>query len=163
VARGDGAPRIVLSQEPTVWGVRPAADPLFRSVAEVYAGASVGVVMTGMGRDGAEGLLALQRAGGATMVQDKETCVVFGMPRAVPSKSASVRGIMPLRERFVSLVHLGSLVSGAAPPLQASETAVVVHVGGAPMALEVDDVEQVIDRNADFVGPAPSAWASGIW
>jgi chemotaxis signal transduction protein len=83
--------------------------------------------------------------------------------RAVPSKSTALRGIMPLRERFVSLVHLASLVSGAAPPEQSSDTAVVVHVDGAPMALEVDDVEQVIDRNADFVGPAPSAWASGIW
>ena len=115
-----------------------------------------------MNRDG----FLVVTAGGSRYglgLADVREVVDIAPARAVPSKSASVRGIMPLRERFVSLVHLGSLVSGAAPPLQASETAVVVHVGGAPMALEVDDVEQVIDRNADFVGPAPSAWASGIW
>ncbi len=83
--------------------------------------------------------------------------------RAVPSRSPALRGIMPLREHFVSLVHLASLVSGGTPPDAPSETAVIVNVNGAPMALEVDDVEQVIDRNADFVGAAPSAWASGIW
>jgi two-component system chemotaxis response regulator CheB len=81
-ADDQGTPRIALSQEPPLWGVRPAADPLFRSVVEVYGAASVGIVMTGMGRDGAEGLLALHQAGGATFVQDKETCVVWGMPQA---------------------------------------------------------------------------------
>jgi chemotaxis signal transduction protein len=83
--------------------------------------------------------------------------------RAVPARSAAVRGVMPLRERFVSLVHLASLVSGEAPPTAVSETAVVVQVRGAPMALEVDDVEAVVDRAAHFVGAAPAAWASGVW
>lgn len=83
--------------------------------------------------------------------------------RAVPSRTQAMRGIMPLRDRFVSLVHLASLVSGEAPPSASSETAVVVQVRGAPMALEVDDVEEVVDRAADFVGPAPVTWASGIW
>ena len=75
-------PRISLSQEPPVWGVRPAADVLFRSVAQVYGAACVGLVMTGMGRDGAEGLALLQKRGAATFVQDRETCVVWGMPQA---------------------------------------------------------------------------------
>jgi two-component system chemotaxis response regulator CheB len=85
----EGTPRIGLSQEAPLWGVRPAADPLFRSVVEVYGASSVGIVMTGMGRDGAEGLLALHQAGAATFVQDKETCVVWGMPQAALQSGAA--------------------------------------------------------------------------
>jgi len=84
-------------------------------------------------------------------------------PRRVPARSPSLRGVMPLRERHVSLIHLASLVSGGKPPELVSETAVVVLVGGAPTALEVDDVEAVVDRTADYVGAAPVAWASGVW
>jgi len=90
-----GTPRIALSQEAPLWGVRPAADPLFRSVVEVYGAASVGVVMTGMGRDGAEGLLALLKVGASTFVQDKETCVVWGMPQAA-LQSGAAKDTVPL-------------------------------------------------------------------
>ena len=89
--------------------------------------------------------------------------VDIGPARSVPARSASLRGVMALRERHVSLVHLASLVTGGAPPEAVGDTAVVVVVDGAPMALEVDDVESVVDRTADFVGAAPVAWASGVW
>ena len=105
-------------------------------------------------------------AGGARYglaLADVREVVDIVPPRPVPVRDPAVRGIMALRERFVSLVHLASLVSGGTPPGATSETAVVVNVRGAPMALEVDDVEEVVDRTAEFVGAAPVSWASGIW
>jgi two-component system, chemotaxis family, protein-glutamate methylesterase/glutaminase len=77
--RGDVA---VLSDNPPVNGHRPSADVLFHAVAQEFGSASVGVIMTGMGEDGAEGLGAIKRAGGMTVAQSEDTCVVSGMPRA---------------------------------------------------------------------------------
>lgn len=70
-----------LEPGPPVSGHRPSVDRLFHSAAKLGAG-SVGVLLTGMGRDGAEGLAAIRRAGGRTIAQDRESCVVYGMPRA---------------------------------------------------------------------------------
>ncbi len=73
---------VLLSEDPRVNGHRPSADVLFRSVAEEFGNRSIAVLMTGMGDDGAEGLGAVKRAGGLTVAQSEESCVVFGMPRA---------------------------------------------------------------------------------
>jgi len=90
--RGD---MVVLSDGPPVNGHRPSADVLFHSVAQEFGLTAVGVLMTGMGDDGAEGLGAIKAAGGMTIAQSEDTCVVSGMPRAAILKGYANK-IIPL-------------------------------------------------------------------
>ena len=74
--------RARLTQSPPVHHCRPAVDVLFRSAAEHAGAQAVAVLLTGMGVDGARGMQALRLAGSRTLVQDEETCIVYGMPQA---------------------------------------------------------------------------------
>jgi two-component system chemotaxis response regulator CheB len=90
--RGDGTMQFT---ESPASAHRPSADVLFGSVAEVAGPSGVGVVMTGMGADGADGLLAMRRAGAVTVVQDEASCIVFGMPKAALEIGAANRALPP--------------------------------------------------------------------
>jgi two-component system, chemotaxis family, protein-glutamate methylesterase/glutaminase len=86
---------VVLSDTPPINGHRPSADVLFHSVAQEFGLTSVGIIMTGMGEDGAEGIGAIKAAGGMTIAQSEDTCVVGGMPRAAMMKGF-VQKVLPL-------------------------------------------------------------------
>jgi two-component system, chemotaxis family, protein-glutamate methylesterase/glutaminase len=99
--RGDMA---VLSDGPPVNGHRPSVDVLFHSVAQEFGPTAVGVLMTGMGEDGAEGLGAIKASGGMTIAQSEDTCVVSGMPRAAILKGHANK-VVPLDTMGTFLVN----------------------------------------------------------
>ena len=86
---------------------RPSVDVLFESLARGYGNGAAACLLTGMGRDGAAGMLAVRNAGGATIAQDEATCIVFGMPREAIALGAAVR-VHPIYEIGPALVALMS-------------------------------------------------------
>jgi two-component system, chemotaxis family, protein-glutamate methylesterase/glutaminase len=96
---------VVLSDGPLVHGCRPAADITMQSAARVWGRRCIGVVMTGMGKDGAAGALAIKRADGKTLAQDQETSVIFGMPRAAIELGA-IDEVAPLDELAARLRYM---------------------------------------------------------
>jgi len=92
---GASAPCCRLVERPPVNGHRPSVDVLFDSVAELAGRNAVGVILTGMGRDGAAGLLKMRHAGARTLGQNEKTCVVYGMPR-VAHELGAVEQQLPL-------------------------------------------------------------------
>jgi two-component system chemotaxis response regulator CheB len=84
---------VVLNDDVRVNGHRPSVDVLFNSAAEEFGSQAVAVIMTGMGDDGAEGLGAVKRAGGMTIAQSEESCVVYGMPKAAIERGYATRVI----------------------------------------------------------------------
>jgi two-component system chemotaxis response regulator CheB len=89
--------RAVTHQKPPENSCRPAVDVLFRSAAEIYGSGVLGVILTGMGRDGLRGSREIVDRGGQVFAQDEETCVVWGMPRAVVEDGLASR-VLPLEE-----------------------------------------------------------------
>jgi two-component system chemotaxis response regulator CheB len=98
--------KIRLTSDPERHSCRPSVDVLFESVAQTYGPSAVGCLLTGMGRDGAEGLLAMRKAGGRTLAQDEATCVVYGMPREAALIGA-VECVLPLDQIGPTLAELG--------------------------------------------------------
>jgi two-component system chemotaxis response regulator CheB len=87
--------RIVLDEEPRDALHRPSADVLMASAAAAYGARTVGVVLTGMGSDGTEGLRAIRAAGGTTLAESEDTCVIYGMPKAAVAAGVVSR-VVPL-------------------------------------------------------------------
>jgi len=86
---------IRLNEGPKIWHQRPSVDILFHSAAKTIGKNAIGVIMTGMGQDGAEGLLAMKNAGARTIAQDQDSCIVYGMPKVAKERGA-VDIVVPL-------------------------------------------------------------------
>jgi two-component system chemotaxis response regulator CheB len=100
-----------LSQSPPVNRHRPSVDVLFRSVAAVAARNAIGVILTGMGKDGAAGMLEMHNAGAYTIAEDESTCIVFGMPREAIA-TGGVDEVVPL-DRVAGRVYAQLEMMGA--------------------------------------------------
>lgn len=109
----------VLSDEPRVNGHRPSADVLFKSVAEEFGSRGIGVIMTGMGDDGAHALGLIKAAGGTTIAQSEQSCVVFGMPKAAIERGHAMR-IVDLQQMASTLRGLCSEHAGSERAMRAA-------------------------------------------
>ncbi len=96
-----------VTDDPPVNRHRPSVDSLFRSVAQAASGRAIGVMLTGMGADGADAMLDLRRTGAYTLAQDEASCIVFGMPRKAIAAGA-VREVLPLSQMARRLIELSA-------------------------------------------------------
>jgi len=97
--------RITLHQEPPVHGVRPAIDVTMMAAVEVYRENIMGVVLTGMGSDGAIGAAQIKAAGGKVIVEDESTCAVYGMPQVIV-KAGNADKVLPIHEIAAELIQI---------------------------------------------------------
>lgn len=101
--------RIGLNSQPSIWGVRPAVDILFKAASKVYGSHLLSVVLTGMGKDGADGTKTIKTNGGITISEDKSTCVIYGMPK-VTFETGMVDMVLPLDQvskTIIKIVNVG--------------------------------------------------------
>jgi len=107
VVAGVGGYRTRLTQSPPVHFCRPAVDVLFRSAAELAGKHTLGVLLTGMGSDGAQGMQAIRRAGGVNLAEHEDSCVVYGMPRAAVALGVVDKSVMLERmpEVIIDQIH----------------------------------------------------------
>lgn len=105
----DASGKLACTSLPPVSGHCPSATVLFQSVAAFYRRSSIAVLLTGMGRDGADGLLTVAQAGGLTIAQDEATCVVFGMPKEAIALGAAQQ-ILPIQKIGP---HIAGIFAGA--------------------------------------------------
>jgi two-component system chemotaxis response regulator CheB len=110
-AVGGLSPRCRLVEGPPENGHRPSVDVLFRSVEQAFGARAVGVILTGMGRDGAKGLRQMRDAGAQTIGQDESTSIVFGMPK-VAAELGAVERQLPLAEIGSAALKICSMQSG---------------------------------------------------
>jgi len=113
--------RIHLTDQPPRHGVRPSVDELFLSLATAFGSRSVGVVLTGMGRDGVEGAKAIRAQGGTVLAEAESTCTVYGMPRAL-SQAGLANRMVPIGEMAGAIHEVATDLAGlrglAVPPGQ---------------------------------------------
>ncbi|HEY9666628.1 MAG TPA: chemotaxis-specific protein-glutamate methyltransferase CheB [Coleofasciculaceae cyanobacterium] len=101
----DDRGRFICSNSPPFDGHRPSATVMFKSVAKFYGRAAVGILLTGMGRDGAEGMQYIAQAGGLTIAQDEATSVIFGMPKQAIDLGAA-KLVLPIHAIAPKLLNL---------------------------------------------------------
>lgn len=102
--RNGGVYIVKLKKGPRVHYQRPSVEVLFQSLAKNVGGNAVGVMLTGMGKDGAKGMLAMKESGAHTMAQDEASCVVFGMPKEA-IKIGAAKEVVPLQDITQSIIY----------------------------------------------------------
>lgn len=113
LGRGGGYYFLSLIEGPPVSGHRPSVDVLFRSAARTAGRAAIGVILTGMGKDGAQGLLELRRSGAVTLGQDEDSSLIYGMPR-VAFECGAVMRQFPLADMADAIIDACDADSEAA-------------------------------------------------
>ncbi|MET0413768.1 MAG: chemotaxis-specific protein-glutamate methyltransferase CheB [Polyangiaceae bacterium] len=104
--------RVHINRDPERHSCRPSVDVLFESLAREYGSSAVACLLTGMGRDGAAGMLALRKGGAFTIAQDEASCVVYGMPREAVLLNAVTR-VLPLNQIAAALARVAPRPPGA--------------------------------------------------